>query len=105
MMVAFDAKTHEQVGWTIMSSPDSEDAKDYAFLPLLPSKDKTGLIGCVGVDKKHRGKEIGLSLVVKAMENMKARGMKGVMIDFVVLRGFYEKLGFEVMWEYEGYEW
>jgi len=27
--------------------------------------------------------------------------MEGVFVDSVVIRGFYEALGFEVMWEYE----
>ncbi len=76
----------------------------YAFLPLMPSKEKTGLIAAVGVDKSARGKGVGLALMVKAMENMKERGIKGVFIDWVVIKDFYEKLGFETFWEYEGYE-
>ena len=43
--------------------------------------------------------------MVKAMENMQERGIEGVFIDWVVIRGFYERLGFDVCWEYEGYEW
>ena len=103
-MVAFDS-TGAQVGWTLMCSPSSLVCQDFAFLPLLPSKDNTGLIACVGVDESARKKGIGLALLVKAMENMRERGIEGVCIDWVVIRGFYETLGYEVVWEYENYEW
>lgn len=88
-----------------MCQPSSIVGKTFAFLPLLPSKEKTGLIACVGVDSSGRGKGVGLALLVKAMENMRARGLEGVLIDWVVIRGFYETLGFEVFWEYEKYDW
>jgi len=58
------------------------------------------LIGCVGVDEAARGKGVGLALLVTAMENMRGRGIEGVFIDWVVIRGFYENLGLEVLWEY-----
>ena len=88
-----------------MCSPESLVTRQFAFLPLLPSGQKTGLIACVGVDKSERGKGTGLALLVKAMENMRDRGMEGVLIDWVTIRGFYENLGFEAVWEYEEYEW
>ena len=103
-MVAFDA-TGVQVGWTLMCSPSSLICRDFAFLALMPSKEKTGLIACVGVDESARKRGIGLALLVKAMENMRERGIEGVCIDWVVIRGFYETLGYEVFWEYENYEW
>lgn len=105
VMVALDPITNAQIGWTLMCSLESVISDDFAFLPLMPSKEKTGLIACVGVDKDSRGKGVGLALLVKAMENMRERGIEGVCIDWVVIRGFYETLGFEVCWEYEGYEW
>lgn len=88
-----------------MCSPNSPICSQFAFVPLLPSKDKTGLIACVGVDESARGKGVGLALLVRAMENMRDRGMEGVLIDWVVIRGFYETLGYEVFWEYEKYDW
>lgn len=88
-----------------MCSPQSIVGKSFAFMPLLPAKEKTGLIACVGVDEKSRGKGVGLALLIKAMENMRQRGLEGVLIDSVELRGFYETLGYEVFWEYERYEW
>ncbi|KAH6715139.1 putative beta-N-acetylglucosaminidase [Leptodontidium sp. MPI-SDFR-AT-0119] len=105
VMVAFDAETNAQLGWTLMCSPSAVVLDDFAFINLLPSKDNTGLIGCVGVDKAARGKGVGLALLVKAIENMKERDVEGVMIDWVTIRGFYEHLGFEVAWEYETFEW
>ncbi|KAL3424922.1 beta-N-acetylglucosaminidase [Phlyctema vagabunda] len=94
-----------QVGWTVMCSATSVVGEIFAYLNLFPSKDKTGLIACVGVDESGRGKGVGLALLVKAMENMRARGIEGVCIDWVVIRGFYETLGYEPFWEYEGYKW
>jgi beta-N-acetylhexosaminidase len=103
-MVAFD-ENGGQVGWTLMCSPSSLVCQEFAFLPLMPSKEKTGLIACVGVDRAARKKGVGLALLVKAMENMRERGIEGVCIDWVVIRGFYETLGYGVVWEYENYEW
>lgn len=77
----------------------------FAFMPLLPSKDKTGLIACVGVDKEARGKGIGLALLVAALKNMQERGVEGVLIDWVAIRGFYEILGFEPVLETDVYRW
>lgn len=102
-LVAIDPETNEQIGWTFMCSFSSIISDTYAFMPLLPSKDKTGLITAVGVSESARGKGVGLAMVVKAMENLRERGIEGIYIDSVYIRGFYEKLGFETYWEYEGY--
>ncbi|TAQ89249.1 hypothetical protein B7494_g2412 [Chlorociboria aeruginascens] len=91
VMVAH-SPTGKQIGWTLMCSASSI-RKGFAFLPLTPSGEKTGLIACVGVDRNARGNGAGLALLVKAMENMRDRGMDGVLIDWVVIRGFYENLG------------
>ncbi|KAI6709413.1 beta-N-acetylglucosaminidase, partial [Diplocarpon mali] len=105
VMVAFDPITNAQIGWTLMCSPSAVILSDFAFIYLLSSGDKTGLIGCVGVDKPVRGKGVGLTLLEKAIENMKARGVKGLLIDWVVIRGFYEHMGFRPAWEYETFQW
>ncbi|RDL35281.1 uncharacterized protein BP5553_07212 [Venustampulla echinocandica] len=104
VMVAFD-ENGAQVGWTLMCSPSAIISQELAFLPLMPAKEKTGLIACVGVDESTRGKGLGLALLIKAMENMRERGIEGVLIDWVVIRGFYERLGFEAHFEYENYDW
>ncbi|KAI1058908.1 hypothetical protein LB507_004030 [Fusarium sp. FIESC RH6] len=102
VLVAFDPDTNEQIGWTLMCSHGAVASDAFAFLPLLPSGEKTGLIAAVGVDEKARGKGVGLALVVKAMETLKERGMEGILIDAVEIQGFYERLGFATFWEYEG---
>ncbi|KAF4622739.1 hypothetical protein G7Y89_g14286 [Cudoniella acicularis] len=102
VMVAFDPGTNAQIGWTLMCSHSAIISNIFTFLPLMPSKEKTGLIAAIGVDDSARGKGVGLALMVKAMENMRERGVEGVFIDWVVIRGFYERLGFETYWEYEG---
>lgn len=88
-----------------MCSPDCAVSEEFAFMPLLPSGEKTGLIACVGVDKNARGKSVGLALMVAALKNMRERGMEGVLIDWVAIRGFYETLGFVPYWEYDAYDW
>jgi beta-N-acetylhexosaminidase len=75
-MVAFDPDTNAQIGWTLMCSPTAIICDIYAFLPLVPSREKTGLIAAVGVDESARGKGVGLALMVKALENMKDRGFE-----------------------------
>ncbi|KAF4340661.1 Mycothiol acetyltransferase [Fusarium beomiforme] len=101
VMVAIDPDTNKQIGWTLMCSYSASAGDFFAYLPLLPSGEKTGLIAAVGVDEAERGKGVGLALVVKAMENLKERGMDGIFIDAVAIRGFYERIGFEAHWEYE----
>lgn len=86
-----------------MCSPTAIFSDIYAFLPLMPAGTKTGLISAVGVEEGARGKGVGLALVVRAMEDLKRRGCEGVCVDSVVIRGFYEKLGFETWREYEGF--
>ncbi|KAH8600956.1 hypothetical protein B0O99DRAFT_589828 [Bisporella sp. PMI_857] len=71
VMVTFNA-AGEQVGWTLMCSPSSILCDNFAFLPLCPASDKTGLIACVGIDKDARGQGIGQAMLVAAMKNMKA---------------------------------
>jgi beta-N-acetylhexosaminidase len=88
-----------------MCSPDAIISDMYAFLPLSPTKEKTGSISAVGIDPNFRGKGVGLGLVARAMENMKERGIEGIMVDSTWLRGFYEKLGFKAQWEYERWAW
>ena len=81
-MAAFDEKG-AQVGRALRCSPSSTHCQEFAFLPLMPSKKKIGLIAYVGVDGKARkkGLQLGLGLLMKTMENMKERGIDGVCID------------------------
>lgn len=101
VMVIYDS-AGRQIAWTLMCSPESIFCEQFAFMPMIG--EKVGLIACVGVDKAVRGGGVGRLLLAAAMENLKMRGAKRVFIDWVVIRGYYEKLGFEVWREYEGFE-
>lgn len=48
---------------------------------------------------------MALALLVKAIESLKERGVKRVFIYLVVMKDFYEKLGFDILWECEVYVW
>lgn len=103
-MVAID---HDgtQIGWTLMCSPSAVIMKQFAFPPLMESKDKTGLIGCVGVKEEFRGQGVASLLVSEAIQNLQKRGVEGVFIDWVAKEGLYERMGFETVFEYEQYVW
>ncbi|TVY40999.1 Beta-hexosaminidase [Lachnellula occidentalis] len=103
-MVAID---HDgtQIGWTLMCSPSAVIMAQFAFPPLMESKDKTGLIGCVGVKEDYRGQGVASLLVSKAIQNLQERGVEGVFIDWVAKEGLYERMGFETVFEYEQYVW
>ena len=97
-MAAFDSQG-KQAAWTLMLDSDSPALqRNWALPPVCGSK--TGLIGCVGVDADHRKKGLGLALLSHAMEDLRRRGAEGVFVDWVVLEGFYEQLGFKVWREY-----
>ena len=72
-------------------------------MPLLPSKEKTGLIAAVGIDDTYRGRGVGVAMMVEAVQRLQQKGMEGILIDWVPMTGFYEKLGFKTHWSYEGY--
>lgn len=98
IMTAFNSQG-QQVGWTLMLSPDSPVLKrNWAFPQICGPK--TGLIGCVGVDADHRKSGVGLALISHAVENMKNRGIEGVFVDWVSLKGWYEQVGFETWRSY-----
>ena len=103
VLVAIDPETGAQIGWTFCCGPTAVINGMYAFMPLMPSGDKTGLIAAVGIDPSTRGKGVGLAMMVKAVERLKERGVEGIQIDGTVLRGFYERIGFDTMWEFEQY--
>ncbi|KAA8646286.1 hypothetical protein EYZ11_007718 [Aspergillus tanneri] len=98
IMVAWDSEGN-QVGWTLMLDPSCDILQNNWIFPPTCGP-KTGLIGCVGVDKDHRKNGIGLALVSHAIENLKQRGVEGIFVDWVSLDGWYEKLGFQVWRSY-----
>lgn len=96
-MVAVDSSGN-QIGWTLMQELGVGLSQDLAFHPLLG--EKSGQIGCVGVDPAARKKGVGLALVAHAALDLKRRGKEHVFIDWVALVNWYEKAGFRVWREY-----
>ncbi|KAL1301952.1 hypothetical protein AAFC00_002410 [Neodothiora populina] len=101
-MVAYNSD-RQQVGWTLMVEADLPVWDTLAFPHLLGHK--TGLIACVGVDADARGAGIGLALVGSALKDLQRRGARHVFVDWVVLHGWYEKLGFMTWREYQTLTW
>lgn len=60
-----------------------------------------GGIGPLGVDSSYRHKEMGRDLVSVAIEELKKRGCKEMMIDWTGLMEFYRLFGFEVWKSYK----
>jgi beta-N-acetylhexosaminidase len=81
-------------------SPGAE--RDRIWTTLL-GEDMGGL-GAVGVAEKERGRGIGLALVARASEGLKARGVGNCHIGWTWLLDFYGRLGygtwrsFEMAW-------
>lgn len=98
IMVAFDSQDN-QVGWTLMIEPGLPVWTSLACPPVVG--DRTGLIACVGVDKQARSAGIGLALVDNAVRDLRRRGLQHVFVDWVVLEGWYEKLGFKIWRDYQ----
>ncbi|BEJ17471.1 hypothetical protein CspHIS471_0608720 [Cutaneotrichosporon sp. HIS471] len=59
-----------------------------------------GAIACVGVSSAARGTGAGVGLTASAMVELGRRGADGVFIDWVSMRGFYERFGVS---EWEAY--
>ncbi|OJK05118.1 hypothetical protein ASPACDRAFT_110316 [Aspergillus aculeatus ATCC 16872] len=97
IMTVFSPQGH-QIGWTLMLDPSSPFLQiQWAMPPVCGGADsRTGLIGCVGVDQEHRGKGVGVAMLAHALAHLRSRGVQGVMVDWVVLEGFYESVGFDV---------
>ena len=97
-MTAFNAEG-KQIGWTLMLGPSSSILEEEFACPALCGP-RTGLIGCVGVDKSYRQAGVGIAMVCHAIENMKARGIEGVFVDWVSKTKFYEKAGLHIWRHY-----
>ncbi|KAL4943003.1 hypothetical protein BDV06DRAFT_211368 [Aspergillus oleicola] len=98
VMTTYDS-TGKQAAWTLMLPPASPLVEKVWAMPAVCGT-STGLIGCVGVDKEHRGSGVGIALVAEAMESLRSRGVQGVFVDWVAIEGFYESLGFGVWGRY-----
>lgn len=52
-----------------------------------------GSVACVGVAKAGRGTGAGVGMVAYAFRNLAQRDADGVFIDWVSMKGFYERFG------------
>lgn len=60
-----------------------------------------GQLGSVGVSADRRGSGYGAALMDGALRYLQARGVRGCVIDWLVLVDFYARFGFEVFRQYE----
>lgn len=74
-------------------------AQNTYWAPLF--QEPLGGIGPLGVDSRYRGKGYGLALVEAGVSELKARGMRHLVIDWTELVDFYAKLGFQ---PWKGYD-
>jgi len=88
------------IGSLILYAPQSHPTRtDVLWSALLGSN--AGALGCVGIAEAERGRGAGLALVARASEILKERGVETCYVHWVVLTGFYGKLGYTV---WRGYE-
>ncbi len=93
------------VGSVLAFSPlgSSNLAKDIPWLPLIG--DRCGGIACVGVEPEHRRFGVGLGMVCEALNELKRRGLKSCIVDWVFSRGMYERCGFQTWRNYREAWW
>jgi len=60
--------------------------------------DHCAAIACVGVAKDARNTGTGLAMLTTALKHLADRGADGCFVDWVSLKGWYQKVGFEP-WE------
>lgn len=63
---------------------------------FIPSSDKVGSIGCVGVVKEARKQGIGMQMVLEGIKWLQGQGSGSVELLYVALVDWYRKLGFQV---------
>ena len=72
------------------------------WFPALADSEGAGWggLGPIGVGKSVRGRGLGLALCAHAVQELQARGVDSMAIDWTSLLGFYSKLGFGVWKRY-----
>ncbi|CAM5223560.1 GNAT family acetyltransferase OS=Ureibacillus acetophenoni OX=614649 GN=SAMN05877842_10323 PE=4 SV=1 [Ureibacillus acetophenoni] len=90
----------ELKGFCRMNDPGSPViAQNVYWSQLFPSP--LGGIGPLGIDRKVRGSHFGLDIVKAAVNELMARGMHYIVIDWTQLESFYGKLGFTKWKQYQ----
>ena len=82
------------LGTLLMSTPQSHSERTDVVWRVLLGPD-AGSMGAVGVAASEQGRGIGIALVARASELLKARGIRNCYIDWVVLTDFYARLGYK----------
>ncbi|GMK57685.1 hypothetical protein CspeluHIS016_0405190 [Cutaneotrichosporon spelunceum] len=97
------------IGATIAAMPGSPAHERLAFpdsLGTVPcqarliSGNACSVVACVGVGAAARGSGAGVGMTAAAIADLTRRGADGVFIDWVNMRGFYERFGVAEWWGY-----
>lgn len=88
------------VGTLIMYVYGQSSPKRGDFLWHTLLGPRTGSLNAVGVAASERGRGIGVGLVARGSEVLKARGVENAGIGWTTLTGFYGKLGYQPWREY-----
>jgi len=105
----FDAIADAQSAWKSVYETCSDpvfiavrDGKVLGFEVLspfggrfVPSGEKVGCVGCVGVIKAERKKGIGRTMVVKGIDWLKSQNCTSIELRYVEIVDWYRKIGFE----------
>ena len=86
-------------GALLVSFEDSYRPLDRFFPHRLPHP--WGQLGSVGVSADCRGNGYGAALMDGALKHLKAGGVRGCVIDWLVIVDFYGKFGFKVFRQYD----
>jgi GNAT superfamily N-acetyltransferase len=86
-------------GALLVTFEDSYRPMDRFYPHRLPRP--WGQLGSVGVSADCRGSGYGAALMDGALRYLHARGVRGCVIDWLVIVDFYGKFGFEVFRQYE----
>lgn len=81
------------VGTLLMYSPQSHASRTDLVWRVLLGYD-AGALGAVGVAPFAQRRGIGLALVARASDLLKARGVRNCLIDWVQLTDFYAQVGY-----------
>ncbi|KGR77717.1 GNAT family N-acetyltransferase [Ureibacillus manganicus] len=90
----------ELKGFCRMNDPESPMIAQNVYWSKLFSSPLGG-IGPLGIDRAVRGSNFGLDLVKAAVNELMARGMHHIVIDWTQLERFYGKLGFTKWKQYQ----
>ena len=80
-------------GFCRMTFADSERPLDRFYMNGLPQP--WGQAGPLGVSDAVRGQGYGNAVVVAALQHLQAQGVRGCVIDWTDLLGFYARFGFK----------